>query len=438
MAGGYESWGRYPRVRQSAVRLSWRHLPLPVSRDRHLPYLPFGNGRSYGDTCLNDGGILLDVRGLDHFIAFDPKAGILRCEAGVLLSQLLDLVVPTGWFPPVLPGTKLVTVGGAIASDVHGKNHSREGTFGRHVRCFELLRSSGERRVCSPEENPDWFSATIGGLGLTGVILWAEIALRRIHSPNVISETVPAPNLERLFEVLLDSSRHFEYLAAWIDCLARGENLGRGLLFRGDHVGEDSPTLPQESRRGFRVPVEFPVSPVTKASIRLFNSLVHVAHGKPSSPRTTGYGPFLFELDRIEGSNRLYGPEGFLQYHCVVPLESGKAVVEEMLRLTFRHETPSSLGVLKVFGALPSPGLLSFPRPGISFALDFPSPRPRVMRLLEEFDRLVSAVGGAVYPAKDARMAPAAFKGYYPRWEALEVLRDPRFSSTFWRRVTKE
>ena len=436
--GRYESWGRYPRVRQSAVRLTWCHLPLPVSRDRQRSYLPFGNGRSYGDTCLNDGGILLDVRGLDRFIAFDPGTGILRCEAGVLLSQILALVVPTGWFLPVLPGTKFVTVGGAIASDVHGKNHSREGTFGRHVRRFELLRSSGERRICSPEENSEWFRATIGGLGLTGAILWAEIALRRMHSPNVISETIPAPNLERLFEGLLDSSRNFEYVAAWIDCLARGENLGPGLLFRGNHAGEDSPTLPRESRRGFRMPLEFPVSAVNEASIRLFNSLVHVAHGKPSSPRITGYDPFLFELDRIDGSNRLYGPRGFLQYHCVVPLECGKTVVEEMLRLTFQHGTPSSLGVLKVFGALPSPGLLSFPRPGISFALDFPSPGPRVMRLLEEFDKIVSSVGGVVYPAKDARMAPAAFKGYYPRWEALEALRDPRFSSTFWRRVTKE
>jgi len=436
--GQYESWGGYPRVRQSAVRLGWRHLPLPVSGDQHRFYLPFGNGRSYGDICLNGGGILLDARGLDRFIAFDPENGILRCEAGVLLSHILDFVVPRGWFLPVLPGTKFVTVGGAIASDVHGKNHPREGTFGRHVRRFELLHSSGERRICSPEENPDWFRATIGGLGLTGVILWAEIALRRIHSPTVLTETVSAPNLERLFEHLLDSCLRFEYVAAWIDCLARGRDRGRGLVFRGNHAGDDSPTLSRGARRGLRVPLDLPVSPVKEASIRLVNSVVYLAHGKLSCPRLTDYDPFLFELDRIEGSNRLYGPGGFLQYHCVVPLECGKAVVEEMLGLTLTQGTPSSLGVLKAFGSLPSPGLLSFPRPGISFALDFPSHGPRVMRLLDEFDGILSSAGGAVYPAKDARMSPAAFKGYYPRWEALETLRDPRFSSTFWRRVTKE
>ena len=429
------SWGHYPPARPRSLALRQVADPLPPVAESALP---FGNGRSYGDVCLNDGGTLLLTRGLDRFIAFDPEEGVLRCEAGVLLSQILDLVVPKGWFLPVLPGTKFVTLGGAIASDVHGKNHSRQGTFGRHVRRFELLRSSGERRICSPGENPDWFRGTIGGLGLTGVILWAEIALRRIQSQNVISEAVPAPNLERLFEQLLDSSRNFEYVAAWIDCLARGENLGRGLLFRGNHAGAGSPALQRKSRRGFRVPLDFPVSPVNEVTVRLFNTLVYLAHEKLSSPTVTDYDVFLFELDRIEGSNRLYGPGGFLQYHCVVPLECGKPVVEGMLRLTFRQGMPSSLGVLKVFGALPSPGLLSFPRPGISFALDFPSPGPKVMRLLEEFDGIVSSAGGVVYPAKDARMAPAAFKAYYPQWEALEALRDPKFSSTFWRRVTKE
>ena len=181
----YQSWGRYPRTKQDIVKLHWRSDPLPLPKSPNKTILPYGNGRSYGDSCLNDGGVLLDTRGLDRLLAFDRENGILRCEAGVLLSEILALVVPHGWFVAATPGTQLVTVGGAIANDVHGKGHHRDGTFGQHVRCFELLRSEGTHRVCSPTENSEWFAATIGGLGLTGLIVWAEIALKPIANPYI-------------------------------------------------------------------------------------------------------------------------------------------------------------------------------------------------------------------------------------------------------------
>lgn len=205
------SWGRYPHTRQTMIRCHDRHAVLPAT-ERLL--LPFGNGRSYGDSCLNDGGTLLHARGLDRFVAFNPQAGVLHCEAGVLLSEILELVVPQGWFLPVTPGTQFVTVGGAIANDVHGKNHHRAGTFGAQVRAFELLRSDGSRRRCSPTENPDWFTATVGGLGLTGLIVWAEIQLRRIANSWIASETIRFHDLDEFFAMSAASDRDYEYTVA--------------------------------------------------------------------------------------------------------------------------------------------------------------------------------------------------------------------------------
>ena len=228
----YQSWGRYPRAEQEVVRLWSRHDLLTLEPVDGKTALPRGNGRSYGDSCLNDGGMLIDARGLDHFIAFDPATGVLRCEAGVLFADILKLVVPKGWFIPATPGTQLITVGGAIANDVHGKAHHQDGTFGRHVRCFELLRSDGSRLLCSPSENPEWHKATIGGLGLTGVILWAEIALKRISNPYIDSETIKCANLEEFFDVSADSDQDYEYTVAWLDCTARGRGLGRALFSR--------------------------------------------------------------------------------------------------------------------------------------------------------------------------------------------------------------
>lgn len=430
---GHGSWGRYPHSRPAGVlRLRWRHQPLPATG----PMLPYGNGRSYGDACLNNDGLLLDTRGLDRFIAFDPATGVLVCEAGVLLSQILDLVVPHGWFLPVTPGTKLVTVGGAIANDVHGKNHHRVGTFGRHVRRFELLRSDGSRRVCSPEEHQDWFGATIGGLGLTGLITWAEVALQRIPGPCLDVETTRFRRLRDFFALSARADADNDYTVAWVDCLARGDALGRGIFMRANHVPTPARGGPAPPRRRPAIPVTPPVSLVNRSSVRLFNAAYYHRRSERGSRGLQHYEPFFYPLDAIGNWNRIYGPNGFLQYQCVVPTSGAEAALDEMLGRVAAARTGSFLSVLKVFGSHRSPGWLSFPRPGVTLALDFPNAGPAVRALLDELDRVVAAAGGAVYPAKDARMAADHFKRGFPEWRRLRDYVDPAFSSDLWRRVT--
>jgi FAD/FMN-containing dehydrogenase len=380
--------------------------------------------------------LLLDVRGLDRYIAFDPAAGVLRCEAGVLLAEILELTVPRGWFLPVTPGTKFVTVGGAIANDVHGKNHHRAGTFGRHVRRFELLRSDGARLHCSPNEHPDWYRSTIGGLGLTGVVLWAEIALKPIANPYVDVETIRFGNLDEFFRLSDESDRDFEYTVSWIDCLARGRSLGRGLFMRANHAAALCPERPTPPRRRFAFPLEPPVSLVNGVTLKPFNALYYHRKRKRRQRTTVHYDPFFYPLDAIDHWNRLYGPSGFLQYQCVVPALDGRASIREILNRITAARSGSFLSVLKVFGDVSSPGILSFPRPGITLALDFPNRGRKTLALLESLDQVVREAGGAVYPAKDARMSGHSFKQYFPQWEILQRYRDPQFSSSFWRRVT--
>lgn len=433
----YHSWGRYPQFDQSAVRLNWRSLPLPLATNPDSTYLPFGNGRSYGDSCLNEEGVLLDARGLDRLISLDLEKGVLCCESGVLLAEILELIVPHGWFLPVVPGTKYVTVGGAIANDIHGKNHCREGTFGCHVKGFELLRSDGKRLLCSPSENSEWFQSTIGGLGLTGVILWAEITLKPIHNPAMEVETIRFSGLDEFFEYSSESAPNFEYIAAWIDCMARGEHLGRGLLVRGNHA-DFGAVEPKAPGRRINILLEPPVSFINRMSTRAFNS---IHYRKQINARGLGiahYESFFFPLDGIRHWNRLYGPRGFFQYQCVVPHTAGRTAVREIFDCTVRRGIESFFGVLKVFGDGPSPGLLSFPRPGAALALDFYNYGEKTLKLLDDLDNIVLSAGGDVNPYKDARMSPANFKQYFPRWKTLETFRDPMFSSSFWRRVTGE
>lgn len=232
-----ESWGRFPKATQSAVDLFWITEPPPFSAIQGS-MLPYGKGRSYGDVCLNDAGVLLLTAGLDHFISFDVETGLLRCEAGVTLDAVLRLAVPRGWFLPVTPGTKFVTVGGAVANDVHGKNHHLMGTFGEHVRAFEILRSDGQRLLCSKSQNVEMFRATIGGLGLTGLMLWVEFQLERINNPFIAVEEIQYRNLDEFFALAEESERSFEYTVAWVDCLARGPKLGRGVFMRGNDAAQ--------------------------------------------------------------------------------------------------------------------------------------------------------------------------------------------------------
>ena len=427
----YESWGR---AIPSTPR---RVVPIQSAPDLAAfepPLLPRGLGRSYGDVCLNNGATLLDATAMARILSFDAARGILECEAGASIDQILRAIVPQGWFLPVTPGTKFVTAGGCIANDIHGKNHHDAGTFGRHVRSLKLLRSDRGLIVCSPDRDPDLFRAAIGGLGLTGLIVSAEIALRRIESASITAETVPFRTLEEFVALSAESDRWFSHTVAWFDSLS-GRNM-RGVLFRGRHAtaSEGTPLAGYAPKQPRALPMQLAAPFLNQASVRIFNRVYHAAHARSSS-RGAGFDSFFFPLDGIANWNLAYGKRGFVQYQCVIPTAAGLQPVAEILDRTSRAGIASFLTVIKRFGEAEPPGLLSFPRAGITLAMDFALKYDRTLPLLDELDAIVLAAKGALYPAKDARMAPAMFRASFPRLEEFTRLVDPRFSSTFWRRM---
>jgi FAD/FMN-containing dehydrogenase len=431
------SWGNVIRAEHDVLAAHSRGEGFPVL-PREGKVLPYGNGRSYGDSCLNVGGLLVQTRGLDRFIAFDPATGVLSCEAGTLLSEILDLVIPHGWFVPVTPGTRFVTVGGAIANDVHGKNHHGAGTFARHVRRLELARSDGQRLTCSPTENPEWLAATAGGLGLTGLIVSAELQLKRIAGPYMDVETLRFHNLDEFMALCAESDEDYECTVSWIDCLGKGRRLGRGLFQRARHSLTVREGRPRRAHPKV-VPFAPPFSLVNAASLRVFNTLLYRSQWKDRRRTCEHYESFFYPLDGILHWNRLYGPRGFYQYQSVVPAgTTGRDATAEMLRAISGSGMGSFLAVLKMFGGLPSPGMLSFPREGITLALDFPNRGDRLERLFETLDAIVHEAGGRLYPAKDGRMPGRLFREGYPRWQEFARYIDPRASSSFWRRVTED
>lgn len=433
------SWGNYPKVRHKAViPVYWRDKMIDLAALEGL-VLPYGLGRSYGDSCLNAGGTLIDTAALNRFMAFDQETGLICCEAGVTLADILKLIVPLGWFLPTTPGTKFVTVGGAIANDVHGKNHHKAGTFGCHVTRFELLRSDGQQVICSPTENAELFRATIGGLGLTGLILWAEFQLRRVSGPFIAKEQIRFESVDEFFDINDDSDTDFEYTMSWVDCLATGKSLGRGLYMRGNHSWPRRvPGKPSEAKPLFTVPMELPSFLLNNFTVKAFNELYFRSQIGKSKAQTTFYDPFFYPLDAILDWNRLYGRPGFLQYQFVVPFASDRGAIKEILRQISTSGVLSFLAVLKVFGDVKSPGMLSFPRPGVTLALDFPFRGRPTLALMERLDQVVRESGGALYPAKDARMSPESFAASYPNWAEFAKHIDPKFSSSFWRRVTRQ
>ncbi|MEM8594631.1 MAG: FAD-binding oxidoreductase [Pseudomonadota bacterium] len=292
----FESWGRYPFTDQQGGYVVSRHDVLP---QHDQTFLPYGNGRSYGDSCLNKDGLVLSTKQLKRFIAFDPELGILRCESGVLLKTILQTFVPKGWFLPVVPGTQYVTVGGAIANDVHGKNHHRNGTFGHFVVAFELLRSDGQRLTCSPTENTDYFYASIAGLGLTGLITWADIQLQPVKSSSMLQETIKYHSLDDFFELSEASEHTYDYNVAWLDCLASGRQLGRGHFTRANHSDQSSKAS-DHPNRVLSVPFSPPISLVNKVTLKLFNSLYF--HRQRASRRHSQvqYESLLLPLDCLK------------------------------------------------------------------------------------------------------------------------------------------
>lgn len=430
----YESFGRYPKVEPKQVlRYFWKNEPPDFSSVK-TSILPFGLGKSYGDSCLNEGGTLIDMRGLNRLISFDDKNGILRCEAGVTLAELLDFAVPRGWFLSATPGTKFITVGGAIANDVHGKNHHNSGTFGCHVTKFELLRSNGERTICSPDESPEMFAATIGGLGLTGIILWAEFKLKPCKNPYFDMESVKFGSLEEFFEINKESE-NFDYSVAWVDTTASGGSLGRGIFNRGNHSQCDSASLPKEKPQKL-LPFPFDAPFINHCSVLAFNAMYYNKQNDKIQKQTIHYNPFFYPLDAVNNWNRAYGKNGFLQYQFVAPFGNELFTIKEILNHVARSGKSSFLTVLKTFGNVKSPGMMSFPRPGVTMAIDFRYDGEKTLALLDELDVFVRNAGGILYPAKDARMTGKDFREFYPQWEEFSKFIDPKFSSSFWRRVT--
>ncbi len=397
--------------------------------------LPVGGLRSYGDSCLNGDGALVDMRGVDRLLGFDPETGFLEAQAGLPLPAMIAAGAPHGYFPPVVPGTQFVTLGGMIANDVHGKNHHRRGTFGRHVVSLDLLRSDGVTYRCSRDENPNLFAATIGGMGLTGVILSATVRMMRVASLDVAETATPFGSLADYFDLAPAVDDDNEYAVAWSDQLAGGAGAGRGVLLAGNHAPEGARVArPAGGRLG--VPVQPPVNVLNRPFLRLFNAAYRISRTSRAR-RLSGYQGFFFPLDGVRNWNRLYGPRGLFQHQSVVPDATARDAIPAMLDAARRAGHGSFLTVLKRFGALPSPGILSFPRPGYTLTLDFPNAGASTLRLLDDLDTIAVDAGGAVNPYKDARMGPATFAASFPRWRELEARRDAALMSDFWKRTAE-
>lgn len=434
---GVTSWGRVLRLLHQVARPAFRdEIETQIIAAAAEPRGVLGSGlrRSYGDSGLNADGHLIDMTALDRLIAFDPKTGRLTAEAGISLKEILSFAIPRGFFLPVTPGTRNVTLAGAIANDVHGKNHHGAGTFGRFVRELTLLRSDGSIRALSADDETGLFAATIGGLGLTGIIATAQIELIPISSAMMDAQTVPFGDLDEFFAVAAESEPSFDYTVAWVDCLAKGTALGRGLFSRGRHAAQ-GPLAVHEPGTGRNLPTDLPGFALNRLSIGAFNALYYRNGRRHVDLASVSYLPFFYPLDAIGNWNRLYGRAGMYQYQSVIPPTVARDATAEMLGQIAKAGEGSFLAVLKTFGNLPSPGLLSFPMEGTTLALDFPNRGTETLALLARLDGVVKEARGRLYPAKDGRLPPEMFVAGYPGLDRFRSFVDPGFSSSFWRRI---
>jgi FAD/FMN-containing dehydrogenase len=424
------SWGRLSADLHEVLELQ---EPNKIAKQlaEKLPGIPYGMGRSYGDVCLNPAGRLWQTSKLDHFIHFDEYTGCLICEPGVLLGDIQTLMIPRGWGLAVSPGTQFVTVGGAIANDVHGKNQHLLGSFGDHVLAISLLRTNGEVIQCGPDLETDYFAATVGGLGLTGLIVEVALQLRRVPGPWLSTETLPYKNLAEFFQLASSSEENWEHTVSWVDCSSGVK--GRGLFMRANTIAIENLPEPKIFRR--TMPILPPFSLINKISLPIFNKLYFNIKKWQAGPVISHYQPFFYPLDKIHRWNKIYGPKGFFQYQSLVPIEHGQESVAAMLGEIARSGEGSFLAVLKTFAKRKSLGMLSFVQPGVTLALDFPNRGAKTIKLLASLDAIVREAGGRLYPAKDARMPRDLFESGYPRLNEFLQYRDPGISSAFSRRL---
>jgi len=428
-----DSWGNLYRPDHEVIKPLWRTQVPEVSVDKNNGVLAVGNRRSYGDVCINDGGSVIHSDGLNRFISFDRTAGVIRCEAGVTLWQIAQVALPHGWFLPVTPGTGYATIAGAVANDVHGKNHHISGSFGCYVQALELKQSSGETLLCSAVENSDIFAATIGGLGLTGMITWVQIELKKIDHALIDVESIQYESYQEFLALSDESENSHEYCVSWINCLSES---GGGVFFRGNHAkkgGLDAPLDATQRSIPAIVGAGFPL--VNQLSLRVFNNLYLRSHAG-TKHYTESIGKFFYPLDSILHWNRIYGRRGFYQFQCVVPTENAPVIKDMFQRISSRKQG-SFLSVLKTMGNKKSQAMLSFCRPGISLALDFPNHGRKTTELLTELEDMAIEADGALYPAKDANMKPESFQKSYARLDEFIAFIDPAYTSSFWQRVTK-
>lgn len=419
-------WGRFPVVDSDVLRpRSFAAVGEAVSAGT----VARGSGRAYGDAAI--GAVrTVAMTGFDRVRSFDPATGRIRLEAGVLLSDLIDTFGPRGFLPFVVPGTRFVTVGGAIAADAHGKNHHCEGGFGRYVDSLLLRTGQGEVIEASREHNSDAFFATVGGMGLTGIILEATMRLRRVETGWIRERVISASDLDAAMRAL-EAGSEATYSVAWIDCVARGRDLGRSLIYLGEHASSDelaqgADAFPAEKNSRLSVPIDLPSMVLNRTSIRAFNELYYrMGARRAGSSHVVSLYPYFFPLDSIGEWNRIYGKRGFLQHQCVIPEANARAALGEILDRVARRGDASFLAVLKKLGQ--GDGILSFPLPGYTLALDFPV-KGDILNFLDEIDRLVVDAGGRLYLAKDARQSRATFEAGYPalsRFKAIRKSLDP-------------
>lgn len=435
-------WGRYPRHPATVV------YPEDVSEavpPRVGQMIARGQGRSYGDAALSEDGIVMLTERLNGGLAFDEQKCVLTAQAGATLVEVIDQYLPRGWFPSVVPGTKFVSLGGCVAADIHGKNHHRDGAFGAHVAEIEIVLADRSRWRCSPEKDPALFWATVGGMGLTGIITAVSFRLIPVQSAYVVVQHHQAEDLDASFEILSERAWDDHYTVAWLDCLAKGKQFGRSVLMRGHHASLDC--LPpglrsrpfSRPRRQRNLGFDFPSWLLNSATVKAFNQFYYRLQGRRREPFIADYESFFFPLDRIGNWNRMYGKRGFIQYQCVLPPAGAHRGTQALLEALVQAGRASFLSVLKRFGA-GGRGLLSFPIEGYTLTLDLPVSDPELFPFLDSLDAIVMKYGGRVYLAKDARLRPETFRAMYPRlneWLKIKAEVDPenRFASDMARRL---
>jgi len=408
-------WGRYPVVEARSESFE-TEKELMAALDGPGAVIPYGMGRSYGDSALAER--VVSSRRCDKFLAFDPASGRLHCESGVSLSEIIDAFLPRGWFLSVTPGTRFISVGGAVASDVHGKNHHKAGCFSSCVESFTLMLADGSTRTCSRDQNAGLFYATCGGMGLTGVILDVVLYLQRVNSAFIRETVVKCRNLAEVFDAF-EAGAEISYSVAWIDCLAKGAGIGRSVLMMGEHA--ESGILDPPPPPPLTLPFALPGFLLNRHTVALFNRRYYGSFPERAEGRLTPLDRFFYPLDRVGQWNLIYGRGGFTQYQVVFPKASSADGLKQILGRIADAGLGSFLGVLKLFGP-ENDNLLSFPMEGYTLALDFKIER-RLFPFLDELDRVVVDHGGRLYLAKDVRMKTAVFRAGYPGWEKFRALR---------------